>query len=69
MVVRDDACRSACEDGASKHFTGGDDGRIHRSERDEKILDTELLDHVIVGQAEADPLKRGVYSFREAGLL
>jgi DNA repair protein RadC len=34
-----------------------------------KILDVELLDHVIVGHAEADPLKRGVFSFREAGLL
>src|ERR1041384_5150208 len=34
-----------------------------------KILEIELLDHVIVGHAEADPLKRGVFSFREAGLL
>jgi DNA repair protein RadC len=34
-----------------------------------KVLDIELLDHVIVGDAKADPLARGVYSFREAGLL
>lgn len=34
-----------------------------------KILDIELLDHVIVGDAKADPTHRGVYSFREAGLL
>jgi DNA repair protein RadC len=34
-----------------------------------KILEIELLDHVVVGDAKGDPLGRGVYSFREAGLL
>lgn len=34
-----------------------------------RVLDIELLDHVIVGEVKADPLGRGVYSFREAGLL
>ena len=34
-----------------------------------KILEIELLDHVIVGDVKADPLARGTYSFREAGLL
>ena len=34
-----------------------------------KVIDIELLDHVIVGDAKGDPLHRGVYSFREAGLL
>jgi DNA repair protein RadC len=34
-----------------------------------KIVDIELLDHVIVGKAECDPLTRGYFSFREAGLL
>jgi DNA repair protein RadC len=34
-----------------------------------KMLEIELLDHVIVGEAHADPLGRGVYSFREAGLI
>ena len=34
-----------------------------------KVLDVELLDHVIVGNPESDPQKRGVFSFREAGLL
>ena len=34
-----------------------------------KLLEILLLDHVIVGDAKADPLGRGVYSFREAGLL
>lgn len=34
-----------------------------------KAVDIELLDHVILGRPEADPLSRGYYSFREAGLL
>jgi len=34
-----------------------------------KVLEIELLDHVIVGDAKGDPLHRGVYSFRDAGLL
>lgn len=34
-----------------------------------KAVDIELLDHVIVGRSECDPLSRGWYSFREAGLL
>ena len=34
-----------------------------------KVLDIELLDHVIVGDVKADPQGRGVYSFRESGLL
>ncbi len=34
-----------------------------------KALDIALLDHVIIGQAGADPQGRGFYSFREAGVL
>jgi DNA repair protein RadC len=34
-----------------------------------KAVDIELLDHVIVGRANADPTGRGYYSFREAGML
>lgn len=34
-----------------------------------RVLDFELLDHVIVGDAKADPAGRGFYSFREAGLI
>src|SRR5687767_10836376 len=34
-----------------------------------KTVDIELLDHVIVGRASADPTSRGYFSFREAGLL
>lgn len=34
-----------------------------------RAVDIELLDHVIVGRAAADPLGRGYFSFRDAGLL
>ncbi len=34
-----------------------------------KTVDIELLDHVIVGRAAADPQGRGYFSFREAGML
>lgn len=34
-----------------------------------KAVDIDLLDHVIVGRAAADPAGRGYYSFRETGLL
>lgn len=34
-----------------------------------KAIDIELIDHVIVGRATADPLGRGYFSFREAGVL
>ena len=34
-----------------------------------KILEIELLDHVVVGDAKADPQGRGYFSFRGAGLL
>ena len=34
-----------------------------------KAVDIEFLDHVIVGRAATDPLGRGYYSFREAGVV
>ena len=34
-----------------------------------KVIDIDLLDHVIVGDSKADPHGVGHYSFREAGLL
>ncbi len=34
-----------------------------------KTVDIDLLDHIIIGSAVDDPMKRGFYSFREAGLL
>ena len=33
------------------------------------LIEIDLIDHVIVGRATADPTGRGHYSFREAGLL
>lgn len=32
-------------------------------------VDIPILDHVIVGRASVDPMGRGFYSFREAGLI
>jgi DNA repair protein RadC len=34
-----------------------------------RIIDIELLDHVMVGDLKSDPLHVGYYSFRAAGLL
>ena len=34
-----------------------------------KTVEIELVDHVIIGRPAADPLSRGYFSFREAGLL
>jgi DNA repair protein RadC len=34
-----------------------------------KAVDIDLLDHIVLGLAAADPQGRGYYSFREAGLL
>jgi DNA repair protein RadC len=46
------------------------DMHVTRKLRDAaKILEIELLDHVIVGDVKADPVARGVFSFREAGVL
>ena len=46
------------------------DVAITRQIRDAaKVMDIELLDHVIVGAKEDDPQMRGYFSFREAGIL
>lgn len=46
------------------------DVQVTRQLRDAaKAVDIELLDHVIIGRAGADPQGRGHYSFREAGVL
>lgn len=34
-----------------------------------KAVDIDLIDHVILGRAGADPVGRGYFSFREAGIL
>jgi DNA repair protein RadC len=33
-----------------------------------KVVDINVLDHVIIGEAIHDPCGRGIYSFREAGM-
>jgi DNA repair protein RadC len=46
------------------------DMQVTRQLRDAaKALDIELLDHVVVGNAGADPTGLGFYSFRSAGIL
>jgi len=46
------------------------DIQVTRQLRDAaRAVDIELLDHIVVGVAAADPQSRGFYSFREAGLL
>jgi DNA repair protein RadC len=46
------------------------DIQVTRQLRDAaNILGIDLLDHVVVGYAESDPMGRGYYSFREAGLI
>ena len=46
------------------------DIRVTRTLREAaKILQIELIDHVIVGDAKSDPQGRGFFSFREAGHL
>lgn len=34
-----------------------------------RAVDIQLLDHVIIGRPNSDPLGKGYYSFREAGLI
>ncbi len=34
-----------------------------------RVLDIQLLDHVVCGEPKADPQGRGFYSFRDAGLI
>jgi DNA repair protein RadC len=48
----------------------GADMQMTRQLRDAaKVIDIVLHDHVIIGRASADPMARGWYSFREAGLI
>jgi DNA repair protein RadC len=46
------------------------DVQVTRQLRDAgKVLAIELLDHVIIGDPASDPLGKGYFSFREAGML
>ncbi|MDO8632472.1 MAG: DNA repair protein RadC [Phycisphaerales bacterium] len=71
-AIRESASAIAC---VHNHPSGDPspspaDVNVTRQLRDAaKAVDIELLDHVIVGRPESDPLGRGYYSFREAGIL
>lgn len=46
------------------------DVQVTRQLRDAaKAVDIELLDHIVLGRASADPQGKGWYSFREAGVI
>ena len=51
------------------HTTSAADIQLTRQLREAaSAVDIPLLAHVIIGRRDADPLGRGYYSFREAGL-
>lgn len=72
LAVREGASAIVC---AHNHPSGdpapsAPDVQVTRLLRDSgRTLDIELLDHVILGRAGADPLGKGYYSFREAGVV
>jgi DNA repair protein RadC len=46
------------------------DLRVTRQLREaSKAVEIELLDHLVIGRAGADPMGKGFYSFKEAGVL
>jgi DNA repair protein RadC len=73
--------RAAVREGASavlcvhNHPSGdpspsGPDVQVTRQLRDAaRLIDIALIDHVIVGTPAADPIGKGYYSFREAGVM
>lgn len=72
-ALRHGATAIAC---VHNHPSSGDpapsapDMHITRQLREaSKAVDIDLVDHVIVGRPEADPLGLGYFSFRSAGLL
>lgn len=71
-AVREAACAVIC---VHNHPSGDPspssaDLQVTRQLREAaRAVDIDLLDHVIVGRASADPLGRGYFSFREAGIL
>lgn len=72
VAIRDGAAAVIC---AHNHPSGDPvpsaaDVQVTRQLRDAaRTLDINFMDHVIVGRAAVDPLQRGYYSFREAGLV
>jgi DNA repair protein RadC len=75
-VFRGAILASACGLVVAHNHPSGDpapsqaDIRVTRTLRDAaKILQIELIDHVVVGDTKSDPQGRGFFSFREAGFL
>lgn len=72
VAVREAASAIAC---AHNHPSGdpspsGPDLQVTRQLREAaRAVDIPLLDHVILGRAASDPIGRGYFSFRDAGLL
>lgn len=72
IAVREGASAVLC---VHNHPSGdpspsGPDLTVTRQLRDAaRLIDIALIDHVIVGTPAADPLGRGYYSFREAGVM
>jgi len=71
-AVRESATAIAC---VHNHPSGdpapsAPDMHVTRLIRDaSRTVDIDFIDHVIIGKPEADPLAKGHFSFREAGIL
>jgi DNA repair protein RadC len=71
-AIRESACAVVC---VHNHPSGdpapsAHDNQVTRQLRDAaRAVEIMLLDHVIVGRVASDPLRRGYFSFREAGLV
>jgi DNA repair protein RadC len=72
VAVREGASAVLC---VHNHPSGdpspsGPDVQVTRQLRDAaRLIDIALIDHVIVGTPAADPIGKGYYSFREAGVM
>jgi len=72
VAIREASCAIIC---AHNHPSGdpapsAPDINVTRQLREAaRAVDIELLDHVIIGRASADPAGRGHFSFRAAGML
>lgn len=71
-AIRESACSVIC---VHNHPSGdpapsAQDNHVTRVLREAaRTIDITLIDHIIVGRAAADPLGRGYFSYREAGLV
>ncbi|WP_425429177.1 JAB domain-containing protein [Termitidicoccus mucosus] len=62
--------RTSCSSNSRDPAPSDADIRVIRGLKEAaRILDIDLVDHVIVGDINADPRKVGYFSFHEQGLL